>query len=231
MELVQKTEDVGTNLILGEECHVISSKNNGPRANLDYAGDYDLYDNLMLLCANDHKRVDELTDVYTVEKLKLFKQLHEEWVRTTLERDVIAFTNDKLNIKSLPKLTTGKQVVDIINGAHMFDFNNDELKTKEEAEEIGGFFDLLKETGDVLDDMSHVDVAKFGLDINETINKIQGMGFSIFGLRRKMRVFNHKKEDVGLFDGASLVIVRSDNPSIVSDFLIARFPDKSGFKF
>ena len=69
------------------------------------------------------------------EKLKELKYLHENWVKNTLERDVTAFANDKLNIKSLPKIKTGKQIVDMINGSDMFDLNHDELNTEEEATE------------------------------------------------------------------------------------------------
>lgn len=52
----QKNED---EFNIGEECHIISSKQNGPRykSNLD---NYDTYDNLILLCRNHHKEIDEL---------------------------------------------------------------------------------------------------------------------------------------------------------------------------
>lgn len=62
----------------------------------------------MLLCANDHKRIDELTDIYTPDKLRLFKSVHETWASTTLERDVITFTNGKQKIKSLPIINSGR---------------------------------------------------------------------------------------------------------------------------
>ena len=36
-------------------------------------------------------------------------------------------------------------------------------------------------------------------------------------------------KDMGTFETASIVIVRDDNPSIVSDFLIAKFSNKMNF--
>lgn len=223
IELVQDSSESNDTLIIGEECHIISSKSNGPRGGLDYNGDFDHYDNLILLCANDHKRIDELTDIYTDEKLRLIKTLHESWVKSTLERDVLAFTNDKNNIKSLSKLVSGKQIVDLINGAHMFQFDHDELKTEEEANTIGEFFEELRDYGDILSDIGFAEVAKIGLHYNGEVEKIKQLGFLLFGLRRKMRLRNDKHEDMGLYDTSSIVAVRQDNPGIVGDFLIAKF--------
>jgi hypothetical protein len=224
IELVQQTEAMAGNVIVGEECHIISSSAHGPRGSIPYEDDYDGHANLILLCANDHKRVDELTDIYTAETLILFKLVHEEWVRTTLERDVIAFANDKQNVKSLPKITSGMQIVDIINGAHMFDFTHYELKTEQEAGEIGGLFEELQETADFFSEMGYAETAKFGIRMNEEVEKLKQMGFVLFGMRRKLRLRNAKKEDMGVYDTATLIAVRQDNPSIVGNFLIAKFP-------
>jgi len=229
IELVQESEHENDKLIIGEECHIVSSKTNGPRGDTTFIGNYDHIDNLVLLCANDHKRIDELTDIYTVEKLKLFKLIHENWVKTTLERDVIAFTNDKNNVKSLPKITSGKRIIDIINGAHLFDFHHDELSTEKEAEIIGDLLEDLKDYGDLLSDIGYTEIAKLGLRYNDELENLKQMGFILFGIRRKIRVRNDKKEDMGLYDAASIIIVRDNNPSIVNDFLIAKFPTDFSF--
>lgn len=229
IELVQEADDTNDKVIIGEECHIISSKNKGPRGNTEQLNDFDHIDNLVLLCANDHKRIDELTDIYTVDTLRLFKTVHESWVKTTLERDVIAFTNDQNNIKSLPKITSGKQIVDLINGSQIFDFTHDELKNEGEANLIGGLFEELKDYGDILSDMSYSDIAKLGIQYNEELEKLSDIGFLLFGLRRKIRLRNDKQEDMGVYDTASLVAVRKDNPSIVGEFLIAKFQSKVSF--
>ena len=56
IELGQEADGVTKNLILGEECHIVSEKGKGPRGEVELVGDYDGYDNLFLLCANGHKR-------------------------------------------------------------------------------------------------------------------------------------------------------------------------------
>ena len=222
IELVQETDGVTENLIIGEECHIVSKKGKGPRGKIEFSGDYDSYDNLVLLCANDHKRVDELTDIYTVDRLLLFKEVHETWVRTTLERDAIAFANDKNNIKSLPRITSGKQLVDIINGIHVFDFNYDELRAEDEANKVGGLFDELEDYINIISDIGSTEVAKLGIRFNDEIEKVQKKGFMLFGMRQKIKL-RHNEEELGFFDKAFIVIVRNDNPCIVGDFLIAKF--------
>jgi hypothetical protein len=229
VELVQADSNTDANVVIGEECHIISSKSKGPRGEIAFGGDFDAYENLLLLCANDHKKIDELTKVYTVEKLQLAKATHEAWVKSTLEKDVTAFANDKANIKSLPKITSGKQIVDIINGAHLFDFDHDEVETKEEASAIGELFGDLKDCGDIISDMSYTDVVELGLRYNDEIERLNGLGFVLFGLRRRLRLHDGKKDDMGIFISASLVAVRFDNPAIVDNFLIAKFPQKFSF--
>ena len=75
---------------IGEECHIISSKINGPRhkPNID---DYDISDNLILLCRNHHKEIDELTDTYSEELLRYIKLNHENWVKNTLDNSINNF--------------------------------------------------------------------------------------------------------------------------------------------
>ena len=74
---------------IGEECHIISSKVNGPRHKPGLT-EYDLFDNLILLCRNHHKEIDELTDTYTEEILRYIKINHENWVDSTLNMNIAA---------------------------------------------------------------------------------------------------------------------------------------------
>lgn len=222
IELVQNSNLAETSIIFGEECHIIASKENGPRGRAEY-DDLDSYNNLILLCANDHKRIDELIDFYTIEKIRLIKKNHEEWVRSTLERDVSAFTNDKNRIKSLLRIRSGKQIIDIIIGSQVFNFDHDELETRKEADLIGNLFEELKDYGEIAADLGYSEISKLGVHYNTEIKEIEKAGFLLFGLRRRIRLKNATHEDVGVYDMASLAIVRQNNPSIIDDFLIEKF--------
>lgn len=74
------------NNIIGEEAHIISSKQNGPRGNMPIAQSaIDSYENLILLCPNHHTEIDRNVDYWTVEKLKEIKRKHEEKVERGLD--------------------------------------------------------------------------------------------------------------------------------------------------
>lgn len=75
-ELVnQISEDEGS-FIIGDECHIISSSAEGPRHKSGIE-DYDSYENLLLLCKNHHREIDENCASYTEELLHYIKTSHE----------------------------------------------------------------------------------------------------------------------------------------------------------
>ena len=66
--------------VFGEEAHIVARSPGGPRAG--QVTDPDGYDNLILLCSKDHKRIDDQATWYTVERLMAIKLAHETWVKT-----------------------------------------------------------------------------------------------------------------------------------------------------
>ncbi len=78
---------VGTDATLGEIAHIVSRKPGGPRGEAELPSEQrDDYDNLIILCRNDHKIVDTDLEEWTVEKLKLLKIKHEQWIGRQLEQ-------------------------------------------------------------------------------------------------------------------------------------------------
>ena len=229
IELVQEQPEANVNLIIGEECHIVSSKKAGPRGDMDIAIDFDDYDNLMLLCANDHKRVDELTEIYTMEQLLLFKLLHENWVKTTLEKDASAFVNDQTHVKSLAKISTGKELLNIVDGVHLFNLDHDEAASSDEAELLGAFLEGIQDWGDILSEIGYGVKVNLGFEYNQHIQELNSKGFIVFGLRRKMKLRNDENKDMGVYDAASILVLRNDNPAIIGDFVIAKFPSHFNF--
>lgn len=71
-------------VVVGEMAHVIAKSGGGPRGDLPFAGDLNSYENLILLCANHHLRVDGDPDGYPPAKLHLLKATHENWVASRL---------------------------------------------------------------------------------------------------------------------------------------------------
>lgn len=84
----------GTSSLLGEIAHIIARKQDGPRGAEDLPIDKrDEYDNLIILCPTDHRRVDDSPEEWSVEKLKRIKAEHELWVTTQLSENGIKIDN------------------------------------------------------------------------------------------------------------------------------------------
>ena len=76
----------GKDVLIGETCHIVSPKPNGPRgASILPERDRHRYPNLIVLCCNDHTRVDQDPDSWPIEVLHQIKADHELWVENNLD--------------------------------------------------------------------------------------------------------------------------------------------------
>lgn len=83
---LHQVEDANTSSIIGEECHIEAQSANGPRYNASLSEkQVNSFNNLILLCANHHKIIDDNPEQYTVKDLKIMKSEHEDRVRKALE--------------------------------------------------------------------------------------------------------------------------------------------------
>ena len=107
-ELVLEKDPFNRNLNIGEECHIISRQENGPRHQLIQDFDYDEGDNLLLLCCNHHTMIDEQVEKHPIDDLKRIKTEHEEWVKTNLEQNDSTEPKEEPFIDSLINYVTVK---------------------------------------------------------------------------------------------------------------------------
>ena len=212
IELVAERDLNSKSLNLGDECHIISEKGQGPRHDSEYKEDFDDYDNLILLCKNHHRTIDELYETYPAELLRSIKKNHEKWVKDTLDESK---GNQKSKIKFLPKLT-GKMIVDIINGVHASECDHDELATQNEVDVIGVFFESISDWIDLIG-MGVVEkgqIIQLGFDLDSQLRELEDLGFLVFGERKKSRMVDGNKTDLGVWDVAVIIAVRKTNPAI-----------------
>ncbi|CAJ2376585.1 MAG: conserved hypothetical protein [Arenicellales bacterium IbO2] len=77
----------GGSVVYGEMAHIIAKSPDGPRG--DLGGGSNSYDNLILLCPNHHKEIDQAgADAYPVEMLKRWKSEHETMIRDSLSGEM-----------------------------------------------------------------------------------------------------------------------------------------------
>lgn len=68
---------------IGQICHIIARSQSGPRGDFEI-DNVDSYDNLILLCQEHHKFIDDHPQQYTVDILRGYKKNHELTVRHKL---------------------------------------------------------------------------------------------------------------------------------------------------
>lgn len=195
---------------IGEECHIISSKPKGPRhKKLD---EYDSYDNLILLCRNHHKEIDELEQTYTEDILRYLKLNHENWVKSTLEESIS--NSKKPKPRFLSRITSGKELLQIVSDSYGYRTDYDDVETEEEAQFIGGILQDLTDYGDISGMVETYDKVQMGLQLGEIIKLIEEKGYMIFGEKNAEKVkFGDGSMDT--WSIATLVIKKKGSSEIV----------------
>jgi hypothetical protein len=75
--LVADATSTDPKAVVGDEAHIVAQSADGPRGGQQVrGGDLDGYDNLILLCRVDHKRIDDQPNHYTTAKLHELKSRH-----------------------------------------------------------------------------------------------------------------------------------------------------------
>ena len=197
--------------IVGDECHIISGSQNGPRFISNVLDNLDNYNNLILLCKTHHKIVDDQPHTYTTELLREMKKKHVKWVQETLSHANLSQT--KTN-RILVRITGGRELLNIIkNGNHAYDFNHDELKDEIEVDIIGRFLQDLQDYGDLMSDMESVDQVRTSFVLAKQIQELERIGLWVFGANDTV---NYKIHETSVKLSCTRIrIARADNPEIV----------------
>ena len=82
-QLVELDEDVGSDVVVGEEAHIVPRSRNGPRScDWNREKKLDPYRNRILLCPKHHKFVDRAPEIYTKQCMIEMKSAHEWRIAT-----------------------------------------------------------------------------------------------------------------------------------------------------
>ncbi len=122
-QLVLEKDQFDNQLNIGEECHIISRQPNGPRHQDIKDFDYDSSDNLLLLCCNHHKQIDEQVESFPVESVRKIKATHELWVSENLKGDFEKGEEPILVSKSNIEI-----LIDLVSEKHDIEMNITESK-------------------------------------------------------------------------------------------------------
>ena len=199
----------GNSFSIGEECHIVSSQNEGPR-HVDNYGDFDVFDNLILLCRNHHKIIDDAANLprFTIEELSRIKKDHEDWVNQNLsvqQGEFYWIINSGYLLSSI-----------VSNNPLWFCKRNDELVNGEEADLVGGFWQELTDFADVSYELEPSATTKQELVFSDMIKQLDQNGFQLLFREIKGRILK-KFGDNTAYDTVEFYIRRKKSNSLTAD--------------
>lgn len=217
--LVEDATTTDVESVIGEECHIVAESERGPRHGAAHSGDYDSPGNLILLCRNHHKLVDDQRDTYTAEVLRALKINHERWVSEKLEED--PSQGDPVCVVRVPenvplhlaRIVSGKSLVNVLDGAMGYQFSNDELQHESELDVISRFLQEAQDAGDLLGELEAGQRVEIEFRLGQSIRELHKLGFWVFG-GREVRVLQGGGAPPSSFPIAILDVVRHDNLAI-----------------
>jgi hypothetical protein len=193
-ELVIDATAADDESVIGDECHIVSGKSQGPRHDPARPSEcLDELENLILLCRIHHKMVDDQYETYTVEMLKTLKANHEKWVSDALSDEKapppVRIRRIKENIPThLTRLMKGREVMNIIEDSCSLSFEHDEPQSREEMEIISGFAQEVQDWGDLSGDFEAGQRVEAAYRMSAVLQELEGKGFWLFGGREIQRI-------------------------------------------
>lgn len=179
-ELTKKIDE--KHLVLGQECHIRSPKPNGPRYDSGFPIDkLNSPENLILLCRNHHKEVDDFPFKYPIESLEKIKTDHELTIHNRSSQEIPQIKVIKSS-KHLPavQITSGLQLIDMASGAAGYAYAFDETEDDEIYDLIKDFLSYIEDL-DIISDVSQSSKLDMARELKKIINDLEHHGYFVFG--------------------------------------------------
>ena len=204
--------------VVGEECHIISGANKGPRSNSEYPRDeINAVENLLLLCRVHHKQIDDQVETYSPELLRALKSNHEKWVESQLSQDEkptgVHRIQDNIPNK-LFQITSGKQLLELSVNSNGCYKDYPEGLTADEIDLVGGFIQLVIDWGEIAGELGTSEKMKADKSVQEALDELISKGFLAFAAEEMQELISHNqiKSDFGVFH---LTIAKKDDSAVI----------------
>lgn len=170
--------------VLGEECHIVAQSRGGPRSGQLGAGvNGDSYDNVVLLCGSDHKRVDDQPDHYTSDLLRQIKLDHEKWVAQRLVEHRMPqwrIVDDSNKAGQLELIETGRQLWNLVADTMASDVNYPDSGDAAQAKVIADLLSHMEDWIDIRDALNLGDVVRVQTELTEHIEHARTQGLALY---------------------------------------------------
>ena len=207
-ELVTNATGKDDEAVIGEECHIVARELKGSRGQSPLPlNERDDYKNLILLCRNHHKQVDDQPSTYTVELLHAIKEKHESWVQANLSKQ-----HKEPKQFFVFRVDSGRQLCNATVSADAFHFDNEQPKTEEEAEIIAAFAQNVHDYLDIWSDLSSRDRVNAQFDLDQQLQQTNAYGFLVYAAQQKERWRSSALPEPFTMDVGYLFIIDKTNP-------------------
>ena len=122
-------------------------------------------------------------------------------------------TNTKVHF--LPRLTSGKNITDVVAGTDLFQIEHDTADDERAVKAMIGILELFK--GDIvrLYDAEPAERLKIELELSHELKGLEAYGFYLFGIRREIPKINDKQKTQTTM--CTIYMSHSRSPKIVHD--------------
>lgn len=192
--LIHDATSVDREALVGEEAHIVSRAPGGPRHGPEPPGGYDGLENLVLLCRVCHGIVDSQPRTYPVEDLRALRDSHVQWVKSRTGSTAVL---PQLRFSPIPPdlelslIASGRQLMDLLNGAEDVSFRHDQPREAADAEAMSEFVKRVEESDMELDAIGPHHAIELSHDFNEMIlERLLPLGIIVLGARAQRSVTN-----------------------------------------
>lgn len=182
--------------VLGEECHIVARSSGGPRSGVDVE-DLDGYDNLILLCANDHAVVDEHAAGWGIERLRETKANHERWVETRLSTaGVLPELHWRPGTRrtELEVIRSGSSLMRLYGRTFAISVRRPERLDGRARALVGTIFGTAEEWADIWDEVPMGQQLEIEADLDDALDELEAEGFVVLGGIRHMLLATDDRE-------------------------------------
>ena len=195
--------------VVGDEAHIVSKSNGGPRGHIALACDHDDYQNLILLCKVHHKMVDDQTKTYSLESLILIKCMHEAWVEQSLDQVL-----EKGPDTFLGRVTNGKDLTLLFPGSLSFSHDHDIFESIE-VDEIAAEFLESVEYYEMWDEMEFSPKLSVERKLTNLMERLSDFGYWVFAGQDPNPVDGAGNKLPSGWKSFIVLIVKKDNSKII----------------
>jgi hypothetical protein len=176
-------------VVTGMEAHIVSGKSGGPRYRPLPSEEVDDPDNLILLCPNDHARVDKQDSAYSEEELRRIKSEHELWVRRLGSHvpQVRLRDPDAGKPMLVHRMATGTQLMAAAGGSHAMRTSQPERLEADEVELLADFLQNVSDWSELWNGLGPGERLRAEYELTQDLDDLLEKGFLVYaGVRRQV---------------------------------------------